>query len=176
MITSLGKFLRLKISGTIKTIPLETELEHTASYVELMKMKYGDRLRFTVLVNESGINFQVVKLILQPLVENAVLHGFCMEREGLAITVSVKESEEDFLLIVEDNGKGIAGERLEEIRKELAAETGREREERIGLKNVHTRVRLAFGAAYGLEIESFEGKGTRVMIKMPVNGREDNEM
>lgn len=168
IIGALGKFLRLKISKTINTVSLRRELEHVTSYVELMKMRYGDRLVFDVRVNEEMLDVRVVKLILQPVVENCIIHGYY---NPLTVTLNgtIREKEGCMLLVVEDNGRGIDEENLVRLRNELMKGMVEEAEEKIGLKNVQTRIRLAFGLEYGLEIESREGRGTRVTIRMPLN-------
>ncbi|MNN64682.1 Sensor histidine kinase YpdA [compost metagenome] len=106
-------------------------------------------------------------LIIQPLVENAVIHGLDNTLEGAVVTVEIRHEQDHAIFTITDNGVGITPDRLEQIR--IMLETQEEQEgARIGLRNVHDRLKLSYGEGYGLTIESHPNEGTRISFRIPM--------
>jgi two-component system sensor histidine kinase YesM len=132
-------------------------------------MRYRDILDFRLEAEPEVLGESVPKLSLQPLVENALYHGIKNKRDGGVITVRARRDGGDRVVLeVEDDGAGISPERLDRIRATLEDESDEIRTQRgYGLDNVNKRIRLYYGRAYGLAIESEEGTGTRVSLVVP---------
>ena len=128
-----------------------------------MQIRYNKRFAYEVNIEESILDCMIPKLIMQPLVENAIHHAR-KEEEVLHIAVRIQKEERDVVFQVTDDGCGIEAEKLIKLRSSL-----RRSEEGYGLRNVANRVRLAYGENYGVRIESQEGYGTTVSVRIPVN-------
>ncbi|MCK5199999.1 MAG: histidine kinase, partial [Spirochaetales bacterium] len=153
--------LRASISGSREMIPLREELALVESFENIQRLRYGESFIVSGSIEESYMNIAVPKLILQPVVENAIFYG--EETDGvtrISITVAVVHGE--FIIKVTDNGPGMDIKLIEDVQKD-----NRRKFNRIGLKNVDERVKILFGDEYGLSIESAPGKGTTVTISMP---------
>ncbi len=173
MVTSLGRLLRLTLSSSAALIPLDAELEHVRHYLVVQRMRCGDRITMTVDVEPDLLHRLVPKLTLQPLVENALSHGL-EPRPGVGRLVvrgrreGGADGEGDLVVSVEDDGVGMEEARLTQVRSHLDVEDDAPRERRsIGLANVHRRLKLYCGAAYGLRIASAPGEGTTVTLRIP---------
>jgi two-component system sensor histidine kinase YesM len=163
MTATLARFFRLGISRGPTVIPLEHELEHVVSYLSIQKMRYKDKFDFTVDVPAPILKTPVLKLLLQPLVENALYHGI-KEREGPGtITIAGTIAEGLVRIAVRDDGVGMSPEKV----ATLLEDTGEGTADHIGLRNVHERIQLHFGAEYGLRFESQMHQGTTVTIVLP---------
>ncbi|MDQ6420443.1 sensor histidine kinase [Paenibacillus sp. LHD-117] len=184
MVESLSKLFRIGLSKGQEMIPLTDEFEHIRSYLKIQKTRYRDKLNYTIDVDDSCSNLVVLKVILQPVVENAIYHGIKERRGPGMIGIRANTSGGVLTLIVEDNGAGMSEERLAELRETLdscndaALEDGVIRSSgelsrnggaaSYGLRNVQERIRLSFGEPYGLIIESKEKGGTTVTIRHPI--------
>jgi two-component system sensor histidine kinase YesM len=166
MVTSLGRLLRLTLSSAEALIPLDAELEHVRHYLVVQRMRYGDRLSMTVDVDPALLGCIVPKLTLQPLVENALYHGLEPRPGAGRVVVRGCRVGDDLALTIEDDGAGMDAARLATVRAQLEEEAPRDRRS-IGLANVHKRLKLYCGPAYGLSIASAPGKGTRVTLTLP---------
>mgnify|MGYP005836567561 CR=1 FL=1 len=166
MIENLSDILEYSLSNPRKTVTLGEEIKNTKSYVEIQKMRYLDKFKVVWEYSNTILDYQVIKLLLQPLVENSIYHGI-KEKEGcgtIKIKVFVLGS---FLRIsVVDNGLGIDREALVEIRHKLCKDG--EYSEHIGLYNTNKRLKLAFGEEYCLSIRSKKGLGTAVYATVPM--------
>ena len=154
---------------------LEHELSILDNYVYIMKVRYGDTFELIRDVDSSLAELGIPSMILQPLVENAILHGFNdLSRPGL-IVVSAALAENDSILVisVKDNGNGMSPETLSCIFQDNR--TSRKGLSRIGLFNVRRRIVLSYGNAYGVDISSYPGEGTVVTLKLPVQKTERHE-
>ena len=155
---------------TDEMIPLRQELDTLQSYLRIQRMRYGERFALSVLVPEELTDLYVPKLILQPLVENAVFHGFSDGRTDGLIVVEGRLSGSMLLLSVADNGVGMTPELARSILDEQSPEARRHHKgslRSIGLRNTQDRIRLRFGDAYGLDVISQEGMGTMVTVSLP---------
>lgn len=166
MITALSNFFRISISKGKEIISLEEEFTHIRNYLFIQEMRYGDNFEYLIQIEESITSYQIIKLTLQPLIENAIYHGVKQTRDKGRIIVKSKEKGDLIYLEVIDNGVGMSQERLQEIRKELKNRT-HDSTIGIGLRSVHERIRLHFGDPYGIQIESTEHVGTRITVIFP---------
>lgn len=162
MISSLSVFFRTSLSKGNDIIPLSEEKRHTVSYLEIQQSRYRDILEFEIDIPEEFDGMMVPKLSIQPLAENAIYHGIKNKRGGGKILIEGEKDGEDLILRVTDNGKGMTAEHLEEIRRSIR--TGERAG--FGLAAVAERLRLYYGAGYGMEIRSQEGWGTVVEIRI----------
>ncbi|MCM8900531.1 sensor histidine kinase [Caldicoprobacter algeriensis] len=173
MITALGKLLETTLSKNGEIIPLLEEIQCIDSYVLLQKMRYGDKFDIRYNIDETILSYKVPRLILQPLVENAIIHGFeDMESRGVITINGYKQSNLLFIEVV-DNGKGMSSEKIDQILKGL--QKNNKFNNNIGLKNVNDRIKLYFGVDYGLVIHSEEGKGTVIQICLPLSQKGDHQ-
>ncbi|MFJ7747114.1 sensor histidine kinase [Peribacillus sp. NPDC097295] len=166
MITALSNFFRISISKGKEIISLEEEFTHIRNYLFIQEMRYGDNFEYLIQIEESITSYQIIKLTLQPLIENAIYHGVKQTRDKGRIIVKSKEKGDLIYLEVIDNGVGMSEERLQEIRRELKNRT-HDSTIGIGLRSVHERIRLHFGDPYGIQIESTEHVGTRITVIFP---------
>lgn len=174
MVYSLSQVFRLSLNDGRDTFTLEQEVELVRNYLFLQKNRFRERFEFEISLDESIKNYTVPKLLLQPLAENAVIHGIePLSGSGL---ISVRGFRRDRFIVLEvqDNGVGITPDRLEELRHGLLPGTSLPEVDSIGrsgfaLKNVKERLELYFAEA-SLDIESTEGAGTRIIIQIAVEG------
>ena len=136
-------------------------------------LRHNHAFELITQIPEKLLSRKVLKLILQPLVENALIHGIDTSRPGGKITLTTEISGTFLLLKVQDNGSGIASEKLSELQQELKQKAeftklGKRKNTSIGLANINTRIALYYGESYGLQIDSSPGKGTCIMLRLPV--------
>ncbi|WP_394526095.1 cache domain-containing sensor histidine kinase [Lacrimispora sinapis] len=178
MIESLARQLRYLIGESGDKVSLMEELANVKDYFMLMKIRYEDRIRMTVSVPASLYDASVLKLCLQPIVENAVSHGLKMKKEEGTINVSAKVLEGTLEITVMDNGVGIESAELERIQSQLSQPDGIGRKTEdlgVGLLSVHQRIRKNYGMQYGIQILSTSGTGTIVIVTMPYERRGDSD-
>jgi len=169
IVTALSKFFRISLSKGRDWITIGEEVERIKSYLTIQKMRYRDILDFKIEVDQDVARNTILKLILQPLVENALYHGIKNKREGGTINVRARrKGENEVLLEVEDNGIGFTPEKLIQLRTELDDDSGDiEMESGFGIGNVNNRIRLYYGKQYGLSIQSEYSTGTCVTLVIP---------
>lgn len=165
MTSSLAKLLRKSISNKNEMITLEEEIEYTRSYLTIQKMRYVDKLEYEIDVEPAVMRMDIVKLIIQPLVENAIYHGIKYKEGKGLIRITGGFMDDQVVLKVSDNGVGMSEEELSHVFDERVTDT---RKNGVGVLNVHRRIRLYYGGEYGLSFESEEGKGTCVSIHLPL--------
>ena len=168
MVTSLSTFFRNSLSDGRDIIPLRAELAQARSYLEIQQIRYSDIMTYEIHVPEEMLDYMVPKLILQPLIENALYHGIKNKRGRGRILISGEMEGKDILLHVQDNGAGIEPQHL----KELQAGVLLEHHRGLGLKNVAQRIHLYCGEEYGFRFESALGEGTTVTVRLPSEGIE----
>ncbi len=165
MTSSLARLLRQSISNDEEMIPLKKEIDYTKSYLTIQKMRYKDKLEFVIDVDPLIQNERVVNLIIQPIVENAIYHGIKPKCGKGLIQITGRIWENDIILEVIDDGVGISKEGLDHI-FDRSRERENEKGSGVGVYNVHLRLKLYYGEAYGLSIESTEGVGTKVTMRL----------
>ncbi len=165
MTSSLAKLLRKSISNKNEMVTLEEEIEYTRSYLTIQKMRYVDKLEYEIDVEPVVLQMEIVKLIIQPIVENAIYHGIKYKEGKGLIRITGGFQDDRIVLRVSDNGVGMTKEALSHVFDERVTDT---RKNGVGVLNVHRRIRLYYGGEYGLSFESEEGKGTCVSIHLPL--------
>jgi two-component system sensor histidine kinase YesM len=177
IVRALSSFFRIALSKGKDWISLRDEVEHTRSYLTIQKMRYRDILDYQIEVDEAVLNSTILKLTLQPLVENALYHGIKNKRNGGTITVRVRAHDADHVrLEVEDDGIGFTSARLEQIVAAMLDETGEPKlkEAGFGIENVDRRIKLYYGRQYGVTIQSTYQIGTRVALVIPRTNTQDS--
>lgn len=170
----LGKMMRSNLEvGSGKTT-IKDEIEMVQCYLDIQKFRYEDRLKYELQVDPEANRVRIPPLIIQPLVENAVIHGMDHKEEGTSIRVRVTAGEGKLHVMTEDNGAGISLDRLQMIYGYLN-DTDEKDGGRIGLRNVHVRLQLTYGPEAGLIIYSEPGIGTRIEFSIPTGGDSDDE-
>ncbi|MCK9478561.1 MAG: histidine kinase [Firmicutes bacterium] len=165
-IAALSKLLRNSLDTEEQTIAVEKELENAQLYIEILKARYEDRFDITWHIDQKILQYNTIKIMLQPILENAVYHGIRpLKRKGI-IAVKGYEEEEKIVFEIQDNGVGIDEKALTKMVSELEKDYIREKDH-IGVKNVNQRIKLTFGHEYGIMLESKLGEGTLVKITIP---------
>jgi two-component system sensor histidine kinase YesM len=169
IVSALSDFFRISLSKGMDWITIGEEMQLIRSYLTIQKMRYRDILDFKIEVTEEVAENTILKLILQPLVENALYHGIKNKRQGGTINVRARHNGKDEVLLeVEDNGIGFAPERLAQLRARLEEDSGDiGLENGFGIGNVNRRMRLYYGRPYGLSIQSEYTIGTCVTVVIP---------
>ena len=173
MVSKLSALLRASIyTNNVDRITVGEELEYTEFYLYLQKMRFEDRFFYKIIVEDEELKKSIIpKFVIEPIVENAVIHGIeNIENEGM-IRIVLKKMGTDLLVTVQDNGAGFD---VKEYFNSLEqAENGSSRE-KIGLKNVDLRLRHIYGEEYRIKIKSKINTGTTIYIKIPIEEREEN--
>ncbi len=162
MVHALARLFRISISRGHELIPIEKEIEHAESYLQIQKYRYKNQFTYEFDVEPECLSYYCNKITLQPIIENAINHGLDLLVEEGHIEVRVYQQGEDILFCVQDNGVGMTSQQIESIMQHGPHDrTG------IGIKNVNDRLKIYFGKNYGLHITSEPDVGTCVEIRMP---------
>ena len=172
MTSSLARLLRRSISNEQEVVTIEEEIDYTEAYLTIQKMRYQDKLEYEIEVDPDIRKEETVKLVLQPVVENAIYHGIKYKEGKGLIQIRGFREEGSIILRVQDDGRGMDQDTLEHIFEKHVRDT---KSNGVGLQNVHERIRLYYGTAYGLSFESEPGKGTTVRIRLPGRREETDE-
>ena len=164
-VVNLSKLLRYSIQNTVDTVKFKEEFDFAKRYIEIMKVRFGDRLEFNDNISYEVKEVSVPKMIIQPIVENAVKYGFGEDVEVLRVEISAYIEDEKLYIIVKDDGVGIDKDLLKDLVFNLNEKYNSS--DHIGLYNVHKRIELLYGTEYGLEINSEASKGTKVVLVLP---------
>ena len=172
MAMSLGNMFRYAIKTQSELVTLQDEIDHIMDYISIQQIRFSNRFVFRLSVPEQMRNLKVLKLILQPIVENSFSHGLQNCQYGHRIHVYGFLREDYFLIYIVDDGKGMFPEQLMELNESLLEELefkelGHRTNQSIGLKNINTRIELYYGKGYGLSVQSRYGTGTMIRIKLP---------
>ena len=166
VVTALARFFRISLSKGKSIIPVKDELEHVRNYLMIQHMRYKNKFTYDIEADEDVLELASLKLMLQPLVENAIYHGMeFMDGDG-EILVRAWRREDDLYMSVSDNGLGMTQEQVEHL-FQAADHTSSGRGSGIGVKNVNERIKLYFGTGYGLDIQSEPDEGTTVTAHLP---------
>ena len=168
MTSALAALLRLSIRQGDELVSVRDEQKHVSSYLKIQSIRYRDSLHYEVDMEPGLQQFKSVKVILQPIVENAIYHGF-RERGGSGVVrIRGFRSGDCLVFEVQDDGVGMDEQRMEQLRAFSLQEDSGNGSASVGMRNVHERIRLYFGDAYGLSFESLSGHGTIVRITQPL--------
>ena len=168
MVTSLARFFRISLSRGSNIIPIADELEHARHYLTIQKMRYKNKFSAVIAAEDGVEGLYTIKLIVQPILENAIYHGMAYADGDGEITVRARRDGEDVVIEVADNGPGMPEETVERLLDQSYAAAPGTKGSGIGLRNVHQRIRPTFGEEYGLAIHSEPDAGTTVCIRLPV--------
>ena len=167
MVVSLSDFFKLVLSKGREYISIREEERHIRSYLEIQQIRYRDILTYEIAIDPAVYDYLILKMTLQPLVENALYHGIKYKRAIGKITISGTLCEDQTIrLTVEDDGVGMEEEKLKRLREEIMRPC-KETESGFGMSNVNERIHMNYGWEYGIFIESETGKGTRVTVTIP---------
>jgi sensor histidine kinase YesM len=166
MVVTLSEFFRLALSKGKELISLGEERQHISSYLEIQEVRYRDILEYDIQIAPSLYGYQILKLTLQPLVENALYHGIKYKRAKGYIHIKAEKDGDVLRLSVRDNGAGMEEEELRQLQREIKKPC-QETEKGFGLANVNERIQMYFGPEYGMRIESQKDNGTYVEITIP---------
>lgn len=172
---ALSKIFRYSINKGKEFVQVEEEIIHIKNYMLVQKLRFGDKLEVRYEIEKDCERLYIVKLLIQPLVENAVVHGIENVLGKCKVVIRVFRKEDCLYTEVQDNGNGIGEEKLAQLNEQLEKssgknmihETRRAAKGSIGLENTNARIKLYFGPEYGIKIESTEGEGTLVKVKLP---------
>lgn len=166
MISNLANMIRYSLDSADNLVPLAHELENIRIYLNLQELRYQNKFIVEWEVDEAATNCRVLKLLLQPLIENAIYHGIKPMKEKGLIKIQAKRNNDDLEITISDNGIGISRHTIKQL-NEAMKDIGIKENEHIGLINVNQRIRLFFGDSYGLAILSDENQGATITIKLP---------
>jgi two-component system sensor histidine kinase YesM len=169
-ITTLGNMLRSIYKDRSLMMTLQEEIEYIENYLKIMNARFGEGVQVSIHVPKELRSLKLIRFILQPIVENAFLHGMNSKSFNGKIEIAASRSVDDLIIAVSDNGTGIPEDMLDVIRKELAADNFSPRTSAsgsIGLANVNRRIKIQYGKCYGLAVDSHPDKGTEVTIRLP---------
>ena len=175
IVTALAKFFRISLSKGKNIITVKDEVEHVRNYLMIQNMRFKNRFEYSIDVDEKVLSYSSLKLMLQPLVENAIYHGMeFMDGDG-EIDVKVFKEDDSLYFTITDNGLGMSEDMVETLLSKdfVPSKKG----SGIGAKNVNERIKLYFGSEYGLKVESEPDEGTKITIHLPavVYGENDED-
>ena len=166
MVVTLSDFFREILSKGKEFISIKEEEKHISSYLQIQEMRYRDILEYDIQLDQVIYKYQILKLTLQPVVENALYHGIKYKRAKGCIHIHGEKEGDIIRLTVRDDGVGMDEEELVQLRQQIEKPC-QETEKGFGLANVNERIHMYFGYEYGMKIESEKGKGTTVEIVIP---------
>ena len=165
MTFSLSKLFRISINRGSEFVTIEQEIEHIESYLSIQKLRYGEKLDYSIEVDQALLNYRIIKIIVQPIVENAIYHGIKKIMGPGMILIKVAEANDCIKISISDNGVGMEEEVVERLLDRDGH--GSVSKNGIGVKNVDQRIKLYYGENYGVTIESVVFEGTTVMLTLP---------
>lgn len=174
MLLQLGQLFHWIIQMDQRIVYLEDEIDYNEAYLELQKLRYDDSFEYEFRIPNDVLYLGIPKFTLQPIIENAIRHGFWENTIPGLITISAEQKHDRLYLYVADNGTGMTPQRLEQLQSHIlnaAALPGFG----IGIRNVHKRIQLLFGGEYGVSVESQQGHGTTVTITLPALPKNEME-
>lgn len=186
MVEALSAFFRYSISRKGSLVTLRDEMANIENYMLIQRYRFNNRFSLEVIIDEEdekAYDFLIPRLIIQPVVENAIYHGLEEKLEGGKVTIEVIVTDQNLILTISDNGQGMDEEKLKELNARIQAddvdldegENQNQRNTGIALPNIHKRIQLLFGDEYGVNVYSTEGQGTDVEITIPVDYNHDRE-
>ncbi|MDR9853947.1 sensor histidine kinase [Paenibacillus sp. VCA1] len=168
-ITSLSKFFRISLSRGKNIITVEEELEHVRHYLIIQKIRFKNKFDFSIECDEKAASCKTLKLILQPIAENAIVHGIEKMQDAGFIRITAAAADDRLTMKVSDNGLGMTKQVMEQLLSGGVRSGG----SGVGVKNVNERIRLYYGKTYGLSFESELEEGTTVTITLPAEQSEE---
>ncbi|MFC0329182.1 sensor histidine kinase [Paenibacillus sepulcri] len=165
----LGRMMRKNLEAGSKEVTLRSEIEVVRCYLDIQKFRYESRLGYELVIDPLTEQLHILPLIIQPLVENAVIHGLENKQEGGYVRIKAELMDKWMRIEVSDNGEGMDKQRLDFVLRSLEEQED-EANNRIGLRNVHMRLQLSYGREHGLVITSSPDSGTKISFTIPTGG------
>ena len=163
---ALAKFYKLSLNQGKDVVTLRDEINHISTYVQIQNLRFDEKIGFCISIPEDLYQYGILKLLLQPIVENAIIHGILPKKgenyKGI-IEITGSIDKEDLVLNIRDNGVGITKEKI----KSIFNNTNVRNKNGYGIKNINDRIKLYYGEKYGLTYQSCEEMGTTVTIYIP---------
>ena len=175
LVAAISSLIRASISNKKSIITIEQELDYVKNYIYIQHIRYKDRFDIIYDIDESLLKQAVPKLIIQPIVENAIIHGIENSKNKNLLYISVKRENGCIIIIVKDTGIGMTDEKVSELLKEPLNAEGDEQKAHtnLGLYAVHKRIQLMYGDLYGLTVQSQAGEGTTVTLHIPFTKKQE---
>lgn len=167
IVNALTDLFRIGLSKGEEIITISEEIKHIYSYLKIQKVRYDEKIDYKINYSEDIKDYKILKLILQPIVENAIYHGIRQKRGKGIISINLYEEDNYVKIIVTDSGAGLSIDQVSDIQKILDRGKSEQHYKGYGLFNVNERIKLTFGKEYGIKIYSELGKGTKVKIWHP---------
>lgn len=167
MVSALSKFFRISLSGGKDVVPLKEAINLVLNYLTIQNIRFNGKIGYQIDIPEDLNTYIVPKLILQPIVENSIYHGIEKKKGEGILTISGFSLNDELQLSVKDNGVGISEKDLFELRKSIESDSF-EDSKNFALKNLNRQIKLKYGSGYGVNINSVEGEGTSVNVRLPV--------
>ncbi|MCR4588898.1 MAG: histidine kinase, partial [Lachnospiraceae bacterium] len=174
MAVDMGKIFRYSTKGD-DFVPFEEELSIVNSYIRIQMTRFQDKLEVYYAVPEEVLKVPVMKMLLQPLVENAIFHGIEPMENGGHVFIGARAEADKVIVTIKDDGIGIEQDRLQGIQKALTNDYY-DTKEHVGLLNTQARIKLNYGEDYGLTIDSHVGDGTTVILNLPMQPMEQGNL
>jgi len=172
IVKMLGKMMRYSLEVTNQPVPLKSEIDLVKTYLGIQKLRFGNKIDYKIDITCDIEKYEIFPLLLQPLVENSIIHGIVSTTKNIFVQVTILERDNNLVIKVIDNGAGISPLKIGELIKELdETTTHHETSNGIGLHNVSKRVKLYYGDNYGINLESELGIGTTITIYLPISER-----
>lgn len=163
MLDAFTKMLRYSMRDMENIVPLEKELDYVEKYLFLQNLRFGNRVKYKIQVHQELLNLQLPFFTLQPLVENAIIHGLEPKESGGSIQITTEVVANKIAIMIQDNGLGISPEKLK-LLQNMDIGAANISSSGIGISNVHSRLKLFFGDNYGFDIKSKLYEGTTVIL------------
>lgn len=172
LVKAMSRFYKLSLSNGKDIVTIENEIEHVKTYVQIQNMRFENKINLLIDIPDTIYNCLIPKIILQPLVENSILHGI-LERNGESGTIGIQAEilDHDIRLIIHDDGAGMSNKILSYIPRGVATNESHG----YGVQNIDERLKLYYGSGYGLSYKSEEGKGTTVEIRIKAIHKEEGK-
>ncbi|WP_373230021.1 sensor histidine kinase [Cohnella sp.] len=174
MTEALISMLRYTTSHVDALVTIREEMENIEHYVTIQKVRYFNRINVAYEVDETTLNAKILKLSIQPIIENAIFHGIAEHEEEGTITIRIYRKDREIVIAIHDNGKGMDEETIEHLKRDVLGTKGKFNG--IGISNVHSRIQRIFGLKYGIHFVSEQDKGTTFFIRIPEMVSDEREI
>lgn len=164
--TLLGKIMAYSVYQPYESVTIKDELDHIKNYLDIQNIRFNNKIIYSIECEEKFLKIEILKLTLQPILENSIEHGIKGLERGI-ITIGVEEERDSVCIIINDNGLGIQERKLTEIQENLKNGVVYIKERSIGILNVNERLKRKYGNEFGVDLISRKGAGTTVIIKLP---------
>jgi two-component system, sensor histidine kinase YesM len=176
MISSLSKLLRMTIDKNKEVISFREEVQIVQDYINIMNMRQKEQVKVEIAVHEEAYALQIPRFILQPIIENSIIHGLNQSAGTIVLRTELRENQ--LVIIIEDNGQGMDNGSLDQLKRKLIQSIGTENSHKannkgfssLGLSNVYERMFITFGGSFRMDIESLPGEGTKVIMTIQKGG------